>query len=39
MSIYIIENGAAAPGEDVQMPPSNDVLNDKHRVEFFQWLL
>jgi beta-glucosidase len=38
-SIYIIENGTTAPGEDVQAPPSNDVFNDTHRIVFLDGYL
>lgn len=39
MPIYITENGTTAPGEDVEAPPSDDVLNDTHRIEFFNGYL
>lgn len=37
--IYITENGTTAPGEDVAAPPSEDVLNDTHRIKFFEGYL
>jgi len=39
MPIYITENGTTAPGEDVPAPPSEDVLNDTHRLDFFNGYL
>jgi beta-glucosidase len=39
MPIYITENGTTAPGEDVAAPPSEEVLHDRHRIEFFNGYL
>lgn len=33
--IYMTENGTTAKGEHVAAPPSEDVLNDTFRVDFF----
>jgi beta-glucosidase len=35
MPIYITEKSTTAPREEVGAPPSSEVLDDKHRIEFF----
>lgn len=39
MPIYITENGTTAPGEDTAAPPSEEALDDRHRIEFFNGYL
>lgn len=36
MPIYITENGTTAKGEHVKAPPSEDVLNDTFRIQYFE---